>query len=121
MTSRPTVLAVTRRTVRKHKYISYLGEFHLRLLFRLRTVPVLVPVVKGVLASLPQYQREMAGLLLVEGEDVEPARYGASKAEGRHVESHFYDGEGHGFQRYDTRLDATERTLSFFDRHLRHG
>jgi gamma-glutamyl-gamma-aminobutyrate hydrolase PuuD len=87
MTSRPTVLAVTRRTVRKHKYISYLGEFHLSSLLRLRTVPVLVPVVKGVLASLPQYQREMAGLLLVEGEDVEPARYGASKAEGRHVES----------------------------------
>jgi gamma-glutamyl-gamma-aminobutyrate hydrolase PuuD len=87
MTSRPTVLAVTRRTVRKHKCIDYVGEFHLSLLLRLRTVPVMVPVVKGVLACLPQYQREMAGLLLVEGEDVEPARYGASKTEARYVES----------------------------------
>jgi gamma-glutamyl-gamma-aminobutyrate hydrolase PuuD len=87
MTGRPTVLAVTRRVVRKHRYIDYLGELHLSLLLRLRTVPVMVPVAKGVLACLPQYQREMAGLLLVEGEDVEPARYGASKADARYVDS----------------------------------
>jgi len=86
MTSRPAVLAVTRRTVRKHRYIDYLGERHLSLLLRLETVPVMVPVVKGVLSCLPQYQREMAGLLLVEGEDVEPARYGASEADARYVE-----------------------------------
>jgi putative glutamine amidotransferase len=86
MTNRPTVLAVTRRTARKHRPIDYLGERHLGLLLRLRTIPVMVPVVKGVLACLPQYRREMAGLLLVEGEDVEPARYGASQADARHVE-----------------------------------
>jgi gamma-glutamyl-gamma-aminobutyrate hydrolase PuuD len=87
MTSRPTVLAVTRRILRKHRYVDYLGELHLGLLLRLQTIPVMVPVVKGVLACLPQYQREMAGLLLVEGEDVEPARYGASKAQASYVES----------------------------------
>jgi gamma-glutamyl-gamma-aminobutyrate hydrolase PuuD len=87
MTSWPRVLAVSRRAVRKHRYIDYLGELHLSLLLRLQTVPVMVPVVKGVLACLPQYQRETAGLLLVEGEDVEPARYGASRADARYAES----------------------------------
>jgi gamma-glutamyl-gamma-aminobutyrate hydrolase PuuD len=87
MTGWPRVLAVSRRTVRKHRYIDYLGELHLSLLLRLRTVPVMVPVVKGVLGCLPQYQRETAGLLLVEGEDVEPARYGASRADASYAES----------------------------------
>jgi gamma-glutamyl-gamma-aminobutyrate hydrolase PuuD len=87
MTSRPTVLAVTCRTVRNHKYIDYLGEFHLKLLLRVRTVPILVPVVNGVLAPLAQYQRQMCGLLLVEGEDVEPARYRAAKADATYVGS----------------------------------
>jgi gamma-glutamyl-gamma-aminobutyrate hydrolase PuuD len=41
---------------------------------------VLVPVVKGTLACLSQYAAEMRGLLLVEGQDVEPKRYEAVKA-----------------------------------------
>ena len=77
---RPSVLVVTRRTVRKNKFIDYVGEYHLELLIRLRTLPVMVPVVAGAMACLPQYAEKMAGLLLVEGEDIEPTRYRARKA-----------------------------------------
>jgi len=72
---RPAVLVTTRRTVRKHKYIDYVGELHLQLLIRLRTLPVMVPVVEGTLQCLPQYAAQMRGLLLVEGEDIDPSRY----------------------------------------------
>ncbi len=50
---RHSVLVVTRRTVRKHKYIDYVGEFHLGLLLRVGLLPIMVPVVEGALASLP--------------------------------------------------------------------
>jgi putative glutamine amidotransferase len=72
---RPSVLVVTRRTVRKHKYIDYVGEFHLALLVRLGLLPVMVPVVEGASACLPAYMADMKGLLLVEGEDVSPEHY----------------------------------------------
>lgn len=83
--SRPAVVVVTRRTTRKNKYIDFVGEFHLELLVRLRLLPVMVPVVEGTLACLPSYADGMRGLLLVEGEDIEPARYHAPKAAARHV------------------------------------
>jgi gamma-glutamyl-gamma-aminobutyrate hydrolase PuuD len=72
---RPAVLVVTRRTVRKHKYIDYVGEFHLSLLIRLKTLPLMVPVVEGSRACLSDYTRGMRGLLLVEGEDIEPKHF----------------------------------------------
>jgi gamma-glutamyl-gamma-aminobutyrate hydrolase PuuD len=83
---RPVVLVTTRRTVRKHKYIDYVGELHLHLLMRLRTLPLMVPVSEGTLECLPQYAREMNGLLLVEGEDIEPARYRAEPTNFEHLE-----------------------------------
>ena len=39
---RPAVLVVTRKTLRNKKYIDYVGEFHLALLVRLKTLPVLL-------------------------------------------------------------------------------
>ena len=75
--SRHSVLVVTRRTVRKHKYIDYVGEFHLALLIRLGLLPVMIPVVEGTPACLPAYMASMRGLVLVEGEDIEPKRYKA--------------------------------------------
>ncbi len=71
----PAVVVVTRRTTRKNKYIDYVGEYHLELLIRMRIFPLMVPVVEGTPSLLPQYMRGMKGLLLVEGEDVEPKRY----------------------------------------------
>jgi gamma-glutamyl-gamma-aminobutyrate hydrolase PuuD len=82
----PAVLLVTRRTTRKNKYIDYAGEYHLDLLIRLRLFPVLVPVVEGTLRCLPQYMRGMKGLLLVEGEDVEPKRFKSRRANYAHLE-----------------------------------
>jgi gamma-glutamyl-gamma-aminobutyrate hydrolase PuuD len=75
--SRPSVLVVTRRTIRKHKYIDYVGEYHLALLMRLGILPIMVPVAEGSFACLPDYIASMKGLLLVEGEDIEPKRYKA--------------------------------------------
>ncbi len=83
---RPLVLVVANRTTRKDKLIDYVGEFHLELLVRLGTVPVIVPVVNGTLACLPQYKERMDGLLLVEGDDVEPKRFAARKANFQYVE-----------------------------------
>ena len=83
---RPAVLVVTRRTVRKNKYIDYVGEYHLALLVRLKTLPVMVPVVEGSHACLPDYIADMRGLLLVEGEDIEPKHFPAVRENYKHLE-----------------------------------
>jgi len=84
--NRPQVLIVSRQTIRKDKIIDYVGELHLELLIRLGAFPVIVPVVEGTLACLPQYMEYMAGLLLVEGEDVDPKRFPARKANFQYLE-----------------------------------
>jgi len=82
----PAVVVVTRRTTRKSKYIDYVGEYHLELLIRMRIFPQMVPVVEGTPYLLPQYMQGMKGLLLVEGEDVEPKRYKPPAASLRYLE-----------------------------------
>jgi putative glutamine amidotransferase len=84
--TRPSVLVVTRRTVRKHRFIDYVGEAHLNLLIRLGLLPVMVPVVEGTPACLPQYMANMRGLLLAEGEDIEPKHYNALPENLEHLE-----------------------------------
>jgi gamma-glutamyl-gamma-aminobutyrate hydrolase PuuD len=84
--TRPRVLVVTRRTSRKHKHIDYVGEYHLALLIRLGLLPVMVPVADGADACLPDYMHGMQGLLLVEGEDIEPVRYKARPENLEHIE-----------------------------------
>ncbi len=83
---RPAVVVVTRRTIRKDRYIDYVAEAHLELLLRFGLLPILVPVTDGVAACLPNYQEEMRGLLLVEGEDIEPTRYRARPANRKWLE-----------------------------------
>jgi putative glutamine amidotransferase len=82
----PVVVVVTRRTTRRNKLIDYVGELHLELLIRLRILPLMVPVVDGTSACLRQYMEQMNGLLLVEGEDIEPMRYKAQKANFKYLE-----------------------------------
>ena len=82
----PAVVVVARRTARKNRQIDYVGEDHLRMMMRLRVFPLIVPVVEGTLPSLPQYAEQMRGLLLVEGEDIEPKRYNATPANFEHLE-----------------------------------
>lgn len=84
--TRPAVLVVTRRTIRKNKYIDYVAEAHLRLLVRLKTLPVLVPVVDGARACIPGYVKDMRGLLLVEGEDIEPKHFRATRGNYKYLE-----------------------------------
>src|SRR3984957_18742933 len=84
--NRPVVLVTARRTTRDSRYIDYVGELHLNLLISLRILPVIVPVVEGATTCLPQYMEQMDGLLLVEGEDIEPKRYPAQKANFRYLE-----------------------------------
>jgi gamma-glutamyl-gamma-aminobutyrate hydrolase PuuD len=84
--TRPVVLVSARRTARKNKLIDYVGEVHLELLIGLKLLPIIVPVVAGTPACLPQYMEEMDGLLLVEGEDVEPKRFAARKANFKYLE-----------------------------------
>ena len=83
---RRSVLVVTRRTIRKNKYIDYVGEYHLALLVRLGLLPAMVPVVEGAPACLPDYMAGMKGLLLVEGEDIEPGNYQARRENVEYVE-----------------------------------
>jgi putative glutamine amidotransferase len=84
--TRPIVLVTTRRTERGIRFIDYVGELHLELLLRFKILPLIVPVVAGVLGVLPEYTRSMDGLLLVEGEDIEPARFAARKENFRYLE-----------------------------------
>jgi gamma-glutamyl-gamma-aminobutyrate hydrolase PuuD len=84
--NRPVVLVGARRTARKNKFIDYVGEFHLELLICLRILPLIVPVVAGTEACLPQYMEPMDGLLLVEGEDIEPKRFASRKANFQYLE-----------------------------------
>jgi gamma-glutamyl-gamma-aminobutyrate hydrolase PuuD len=83
--NRPQVLVVANRIIRKDKLIDYVGEFHLDLLVQLGTFPVIVPVIDGILPCLPKYAESMAGLLLVEGDDVGPDRFAARKANFKYV------------------------------------
>jgi putative glutamine amidotransferase len=80
------VLVVTRRTARKTRYVEYVGEAHLDLLIRLKILPVIVPSTEGVVPLLAEYRHQMKGLLLVEGEDIEPRRYAAEKANYRYLQ-----------------------------------
>jgi gamma-glutamyl-gamma-aminobutyrate hydrolase PuuD len=84
--NRPVVLVGARRTMRKGKFIDYVGEYHLELLIDLKILPMIVPVVGGTPACLPQYMEQMDGLLLVEGEDVEPKRFASRRANFTYLE-----------------------------------
>ena len=85
--SAPRIIVVSRRHLRKGLWIDYVGEAHLDLLIGLGARPVIVPVAAGTPALLADYAREMDGLLLVEGEDIEPERYRAAPASARLVEA----------------------------------
>jgi gamma-glutamyl-gamma-aminobutyrate hydrolase PuuD len=96
---RPRVLVVTRRTSRKSRNIEYVGEAHLENLMRAGLLPVIVPIAEGSLSCLPEYSNGMRGLLLVEGEDVEPVHFRANKANLKYLE------------KTDPRKDKIEMTL----------
>lgn len=70
----PRVLIVSRRTVRKNKFVDFVGEYHLDLIVRYGAVPVIVPRVSGLDLLLDSFE-PIHGVLLCEGEDVDPSLY----------------------------------------------
>jgi putative glutamine amidotransferase len=84
--SAPRIVIVSRRHQRKALWVDFVGEAHLELLAALGARPVIVPVVAHTPALLAGYAQEMDGLLLVEGEDIEPPRYRAPPASARLAE-----------------------------------
>ncbi|KAM7276820.1 hypothetical protein ACFE04_018686 [Oxalis oulophora] len=72
----PRVLIVSRRTVRKNKFVNFVGEYHLDLIVNYGAVPVIVPRVSGVHMLLESFE-PIHGVLLCEGEDIDPSLYEA--------------------------------------------
>ncbi|KAF8026836.1 hypothetical protein BT93_F3352 [Corymbia citriodora subsp. variegata] len=70
----PRVLIVSRRTVRKNKFVDFVGEYHLDLIVGYGAVPVIVPRVSGVHMLLDSFE-PIHGVLLCEGEDIDPSLY----------------------------------------------
>ncbi|KAK1660573.1 hypothetical protein QYE76_048732 [Lolium multiflorum] len=76
----PRVLIVSRRTVRKNKFVDFVGEYHLDLVVGYGAVPVIVPRVAGMHAMLDSFE-PIHGVLLCEGEDIDPSIYDANNDE----------------------------------------
>ncbi|XP_057809422.1 putative glutamine amidotransferase GAT1_2.1 isoform X1 [Salvia miltiorrhiza] len=72
----PRVLIVSRRSVRKNKFVDFVGEYHLDLIVSYGAVPVIVPRVTGVHMLLDSFE-PIHGVLLCEGEDIDPSHYEA--------------------------------------------
>ncbi|KAG8373755.1 hypothetical protein BUALT_Bualt11G0058100 [Buddleja alternifolia] len=72
----PRVLVVSRRCVRKNKFVDFVGEYHLDLIVSYGAVPVIVPRVTGVHMLLESFE-PIHGVLLCEGEDIDPSHYDA--------------------------------------------
>ncbi|KAH7445439.1 hypothetical protein KP509_01G009200 [Ceratopteris richardii] len=69
----PRVLIVS-RTVRKNKFVDFVGEYHLDLIVKYGAVPVIVPRVTGLDNLLDSFE-PIHGVLLCEGEDIDPSLY----------------------------------------------
>ncbi|PRQ40290.1 putative gamma-glutamyl-gamma-aminobutyrate hydrolase [Rosa chinensis] len=72
----PRVLIVSRRTLRKNKFVDFVGEYHLDLIVSYGAVPIIVPRVSGVHTLLQSFE-PIHGVLLCEGEDIDPSHYDA--------------------------------------------
>ncbi|GMI73444.1 hypothetical protein like AT5G38200 [Hibiscus trionum] len=72
----PRVLIVSRRSVRKNKFVDFVGEYHLDLIVTYGAAPVIVPRVNGVHMLLDSFE-PIHGVLLCEGEDIDPSLYEA--------------------------------------------
>eukprot|EP00246_Nothoceros_aenigmaticus_P013506 TRINITY_DN4692_c0_g1_i1.p1 TRINITY_DN4692_c0_g1~~TRINITY_DN4692_c0_g1_i1.p1 ORF type:complete len:468 (-),score=75.04 TRINITY_DN4692_c0_g1_i1:328-1731(-) len=70
----PRVLIVSRRTLRKNKFVDFVGEYHLDLIVSYGAVPVIVPRVSGLQSLLDSFE-PIHGVLLCEGEDIDPELY----------------------------------------------
>ena len=72
---KPRIFTVARKHLRKAKWVDVVHESHIELILQNGGVPVMIPRVPGTVRVLDEYG-PMHGLLLVEGEDISPVRYG---------------------------------------------
>ncbi|KMT18588.1 hypothetical protein BVRB_2g027200 isoform A [Beta vulgaris subsp. vulgaris] len=77
----PRVLIVSRRTVRKNKFVDFVGEYHLDLIVNYGAVPIIVPRVSGIHMVLDSFE-PIHGVLLCEGEDIDPSLYDSGLSSG---------------------------------------
>ncbi|XP_076894410.1 putative glutamine amidotransferase GAT1_2.1 [Bidens hawaiensis] len=70
----PRVIIVSRRSLRKNKFVDFVGEYHLDLIVGYGAVPVIVPRVAGVHTLLHSFE-PIHGVLLCEGEDIDSSLY----------------------------------------------
>lgn len=84
------------------------------------------PKVYDAASPLTYIRAAKAPLLTIQGEnDIRVPRGQAQevndilKAKGNIVETVFYPGEGHGFQKRENQLDSLKRTVAWFDRYLK--
>ncbi|XP_073126293.1 putative glutamine amidotransferase GAT1_2.1 [Henckelia pumila] len=75
----PRVLIVSRRCVRKNKFVDFVGEYHLDLIVNNGAVPVIVPRVPEIHKLLESFE-PIHGVLLCEGEDIDPSHYESEKS-----------------------------------------
>ena len=68
-TAPPRVLCVTRRHLRKGKYVDFLGEYHLDLIQENGGAAIMIPRTALTVPALAEYL-PMDGLLVVEGNDI---------------------------------------------------
>ncbi|GLJ12392.1 hypothetical protein SUGI_0190010 [Cryptomeria japonica] len=68
------VLIVSRRCLRKNKFVDFVGEYHLDLIANYGAVPVIVPRISSIQQMLDGFE-PFHGVLLCEGEDVDPSLY----------------------------------------------
>ncbi|GJQ14533.1 hypothetical protein GpartN1_g6324.t1 [Galdieria partita] len=72
----PRVAIVSRRHIRKNKFVDFVGEYHLDLIVKNGAVPLIVPRVQRVHEMLESFE-PIHGVLLCEGEDIDPSLYQA--------------------------------------------
>jgi len=71
----PRVVVVSRRFLRKNKWVDWVSEAHVALIMERGLLPVVVPIPQEAQQHLEDYAEGMAGLLMVEGGDIHPRHY----------------------------------------------
>jgi len=104
----PRVLCVTRRHLRKGKYVDFLGEYHLDLIQENGGAAIMIPRTALTVPALAEYL-PMDGLLVVEGNDISDEvlnKYGCSAPDR-------LDGEDAMKWASDTEFDVPKDQLEF--------
>lgn len=73
--SLPRILIPTRQYERKEMMVQFVGEYHLRLVLQHGLMPIMLPSMPEMMPYLEDELATAAGLLLMEGKDIDPTYY----------------------------------------------